>query len=217
MMRKTKERNYVNPEFTHSDRDPPSQGATTPRSRRTQDSTTDPCTPLAVRFARRYIGIICEENLALESSTASEDSAGIVADGHPQHFMDMTLCQEAGGRPEPPRKAPELKLNHRGSMVKEKSEGKDFRPQSANVLGADQSVPKHRSNGARAHHPSEATTRRRKEEGRQVDSRAMVPVIHTPPRSSPTEATRKKLDDASHDIGGSPIQRGKKTLRWRPR
>ena len=53
----------------------------------------DPCTPLAVRFARRYVGIICEENLALESSTASEDSIGIIADGQRRHFMDMSLCQ----------------------------------------------------------------------------------------------------------------------------
>ena len=199
-MRKIKVRSYANPEFTHSNRELPPQEATTPRPRRTQDSTMDPCTPLAVRFARRYVGIICEENLALESSTASEDSIGIIADGQQQHFMDMSLCQGADGHSGPPRETPEPRLSHA-------SDARDPGHQSANVLGADQSVLRHRGNNAMAHPLNEATTRRQKEGSRQVNLRVTSPVNHAPPRSSPTETIPGRSDDASQDVGGPPIQR----------
>ena len=194
-MRRTRARSRTSPELIPPNRDLPPQEATTPRPRRGQVPTMDPCTPLAVRLARRYVGIICEENLALESSTASEDSIGIVADGQRQHLEDMTLYRGAHGHSTTPRKTPEPKRNHANGT------SNSWR-QSADVLGADQSVPRHRGNDA-----TEATKGRQVGQDQQVSSRITSPASHVPPRSSPTEVARR---DTGQAVGGSPAQRWKR-------
>ena len=197
-MRRTRVRSRMSPELIHPNRDLPPRKATTPRQRRGQEPTMDPCTPPAVRLARRYVGIICEENLALESSTASEDSIGIVADGQRQQFEDMTLYREARGHSRTPRKTPEPKPNHASGVS-------NSWHQSADVLGADQSVPRHRGNDA-----MKVTKGRQEGQDRQVNPRIMSPANHVPPRLSPREATRRDSRNTSQVVEGLPAQRWKK-------
>ena len=195
-MRRTRVRSRMSPELIHPNRDLPPRKATTPRQRRGQEPTMDPCTPPAVRLARRYVGIICEENLALESTTASEDSIGIVADGQRKHFEDMTLYQ--GG-------TWTLENTPKDARTKTKPRKWSKQLQASDVPMSwvrTSPSPGHRGNDA-----TEVTKGRQEGQDRQANPRIASPANHVPPRLSRTEATRRNSRNASQVVGGSPVQR----------
>ena len=104
-----------------------------------------------------------------ESSMASEDSAEIVVDKRMKHFLAAISHSGTRRYPAPPQGNGRAELNHEGSTGRNDRQERNSRPHSANVLGADQSVPRQRCGDAWYGHFSPATTRRWEEEGREVD------------------------------------------------
>ena len=95
----------------------------------------------------------------------------------------------------------------KGSTGRSNQQGRDFRPRSANVLGADQSVPRQRHDDAWHRHLSPAATRRWEEEGRQIDRRIAALATRTPSRSPPNEETRGRMGSVNRNYGSPSIQR----------
>ena len=152
-------------------------------------------------------GIVHEGDQSSDSSVASEDSAEIVVDKQMKHFLAAISHPGTQGYPEPSRENGRAELNREGFTGRDDQQGRNSRPRSANVLGADQSVPRQRRDDAWHRHFSPAATRRWEEEGREIDRKMAALVTRTPSRPPPDIDAWRHMNSAQRDYESPSIRR----------